>query len=96
MVDLLKNRKKELELQLEYLDIIKYSKLLYLLNTEINNLLCFYKKKQVNQMINEIFSLSISVSYFYAFCSKKSLYERKIQFGYFCLYGQGWKTRRNC
>ena len=39
MVDLLKNRKKELELQLEYLDIIKYSKLLYLLNTEINNLL---------------------------------------------------------
>ena len=76
MVDLLKNRKKELELQLEYLDIIKYSKLLYLLNTEINNLLCFYTKKQVNQMINEIFSLSISASYFYAYCSK-NLQEKK-------------------
>ena len=70
MVDLLKNRKKELELQLEYLDIIKYSKLLYLLNSEINNLLCFYTKKQVNQMINETFSLCISSPYFYAYCSK--------------------------
>lgn len=79
MVDLLKNRKKELELQLEYLDIIKYSKLLYLLNTEINNLLCFYTKKQVNQMINEIFSLSISASYFYAYCSKNLQEKKKIK-----------------
>ena len=76
MVELLKNRKRELELQLGYLDNLKYSKLLCLLNSEINNLLCFYKKKQVNQMINEIFSLSISAPYFYAYCSK-NLQEKK-------------------
>ena len=70
MIELLKNRKKELELQLGYLNNLKYSKLLYLLNSEINNLLCFYTKKQVNQMINEIFSLSISAPYFYAYCTK--------------------------
>ena len=76
MVDLLKNRKKELELQLGHLDNLKYSKLLYLLNSEINNLLCFYTKKQVNQMINETFFLSISSPYFYAYCSK-NLQEKK-------------------
>ena len=79
MIELLKNRKKELELQLGYLNNLKYSKLLYLLNTEINNLLCFYTKKQVNQMINEIFSLSISASYFYAYCSKNLYEEEKIK-----------------
>ena len=31
MIELLKNRKKELELQLGYLNNLKYSKLLYLL-----------------------------------------------------------------
>ncbi len=76
MVDLLKNRKEELELQLGHLNNVKYSKLLYLLNSEINNLLCFYTKKQVNQMINETFFLNISAPYFYAYCSNK-LQERK-------------------
>ncbi len=71
MVDLLKNRKEELELQLGHLNNVKYSKLLYLLNSEINNLLCFYTKKQVNQMINETFFLNISAPYFYAYCSNK-------------------------
>lgn len=70
MQDLLLNRKKELIVKLGYdgLKELKSSKLLKLIEPQIQDLCNYWTKKQVHNMVNNIFYDNIiSASFFYRF-----------------------------
>ena len=67
-------KKKEFLLN-KYLDEdelknLKPTKLLFLIQDEIEALLKFYTKKEIHLMINSIFEKNISLSLLYLFCSE--------------------------
>lgn len=68
----LQNRKKEIIQQIgeEGLKKLKFSKLLKLIENEIQELMNYWTIKQVHQMVNEVFNLNISAPLFYRFCAK--------------------------
>lgn len=49
---------------------IKPTKLLFLIQDEIEALLSFYQKKEIHSMINSIFETNLSLSLLYLFCSE--------------------------
>lgn len=72
MEKLLQNRKKEIIVQIGEceLDKLKFSKLLKLLQNEIQALFIFYTIKQVYQMVKDVFNVNISAPLFYKFCAR--------------------------
>jgi hypothetical protein len=72
MEKLLQNRKKEIIEQIGEceLDKLKFSKLLKLLQNEIQALFIFYTIKQVYQMVKDVFNVNISAPLFYKFCAR--------------------------
>ena len=71
MEELLQNRKKEIIEQIGEgecgLNELKFSKLLKLLENEIQALFMFYTIKQVYQMVQDVFNVNISAPLFYRF-----------------------------
>ena len=68
----LQNRKKEIIQKIgeEGLKKLKFSRLLKLIENEIQELMNYWTVKQVHQMVNEVFNLNISSPLFYRFCAK--------------------------
>ena len=66
----LQNKKKKIIQQTgeEGLEKLKFSKLLKLIENEIQELMKYWTIKQVHQMVNEVFNLNISAPLFYKFC----------------------------
>ena len=67
----LQNKKKKIIQQTdkEGLEKLKFSKLLKLIENEIQELMKYWTIKQVHQMVNEVFNLNISAPLFYRFCA---------------------------
>lgn len=68
----LQKRKKKIIEQIgdDGLKKLKFSKILKLLENEIQELMKYWTIKQVHEMVNEIFELNISAPLFYRFCAK--------------------------
>ena len=65
----LQKRKKEIINQIseDRLKKSKFSKLLNLISSEIQELIVYWTIKQVHQMVNEVFNVNISAPLFYRF-----------------------------
>ena len=48
---------------------LKFSKILKLLENEIQELMNYWTIKQIHKMLNEVFELNVSAPLFYKFCS---------------------------
>ena len=68
----LQNRKKEIieQIGIHGLKQLKFSKLLKLINFEIQELTNYWTLKQVHKMVNEVFDFNISAPLFYRFCQQ--------------------------
>jgi hypothetical protein len=68
----LQNRKKEIieQIGIHGLKQLKFSKLLKLINFEIQELTNYWTLKQVHNMVNEVFDFNISAPLFYRFCQQ--------------------------
>lgn len=67
----LQKRKKKIIEQIgdDRLKKLKFSKLLKLIENEIQELMKYWTIKQVHQMVDEVFNLNISAPLFYRFCA---------------------------
>ncbi|MCT7600295.1 hypothetical protein [Aliarcobacter butzleri] len=76
----LQKRKKEIIEQIgeEGLEKLRFSKLLKLIENEIQELMNYWTIKQVHQMVNEVFNLNISAPLFYKFCACANLKKNEI------------------
>lgn len=71
--NILENKKEYLisnHLSVDELKNIKPTKLLFLIQDEIEALLSFYPKKEIHSIINSIFETNLSLSLLYLFCSE--------------------------
>ncbi len=70
MSENLQKRKKEIieQIGIDGLKQLKFSKILKLLRSEIQELMSYWIIKQVHQMVNEVFNINISSPFFYKFC----------------------------
>ena len=75
MMKNLQNKKKEIINQIteDGLKQLKFSKILKLLQTEIQELMNYWTIKQIHKMVNEVFELNISAPLFYKFCQQQNL-----------------------
>lgn len=72
MMENLQNKKKEIINQIpeDGLKKLKFSKILKLLQSEIQELMNYWTIKQIHKMVNEVFELNISAPLFYRFCQQ--------------------------
>jgi hypothetical protein len=68
----LQNKKKEIieQIGIDGLKQLKFSKILKLLQSEIQELMNYWTIKQIHKMVNEIFNINISSPFFYRFCQQ--------------------------
>ena len=73
-MEILENKKIEIIEQIgeDGIRKLKFSKILKLLQSEIEELMNYWTVKQIHKMVNEVFNLHISASFFYKFCQKKN------------------------
>ncbi|MCT7645398.1 hypothetical protein [Aliarcobacter butzleri] len=77
----LQKRKKKIIEQIgdDRLKKLKFSKILKLLENEIQELIKYWTIKQVHETVNEIFELNISAPLFYRFCAKNLKKDEKLE-----------------
>ena len=77
----LQKRKKKIIEQIgdDRLKKLKFSKILKLLENEIQELMKYWTIKQVHETVNEIFELNISAPLFYRFCAKNLKKDEKLE-----------------
>lgn len=77
----LQNKKKEIieQIGIDGLKQLKFSKILKLLQSEIDVLMNYWTVKQVHETVNEIFELNISAPLFYRFCAKNLKKDEKLE-----------------
>ncbi|MFX4235591.1 hypothetical protein ACN2EP_06445 [Aliarcobacter butzleri] len=77
----LQNKKKEIieQIGIDGLKQLKFSKILKLLESEIQELMNYWTVKQVHETVNEIFELNISAPLFYRFCAKNLKKDEKLE-----------------
>ena len=67
----LQKRKKEIIVQINENELkqLKFSKLLKLLQSEIQESMNYWTIRQIHKMVNEVFEINVSAPFFYKFCS---------------------------
>ncbi len=77
----LQKRKKEIEDKIgeDGLKKLKFSKILKLLESEIQELLNYWNIKQVHELVQDVFNISISSPLFYRYCAKNLKKDEKLE-----------------
>ena len=82
-MEILENKKIEIIEQIgeDRLKKLKFSKLLKLIQNEIQELLNYWNIKQVHELVQDVFNIPISSPLFYRYCAKNLKKDEKLDVG---------------
>ena len=80
-MEILENKKIEIIEQIgeDRLKKLKFSKLLKLIQNEIQELLNYWNIKQVHELVQDVFNIPISSPLFYRYCAKNLKKDEKLE-----------------